>query len=378
MTSDLDPVNNLSLQQKQAETKSERAVARQVSAEEAFAVDVAEVDANPFAADAQKRQMRALEDRSPDIKALAKAIKAAQKSGALDDAALRYQQKNPELNARSLSRLLESLKDDDSQDEILKKVLNFFPDKSIADEALDFLIENTQGALNETIGKAKEGFNKQFGREIVAGKNIATQAREFAKQGLGTTNDLRDLYRDITGNPREPQVLFNELSQGYSFQQLKTVIQFLLHALGGDLRSKGPSIERGELSRLFTETRSLQSILGVYRFFQSRMGLINKLLSDAGITIPKNLTFETMAQLYMKIVEDRYPAAAKIISLAGQLGITGQKEPLITVISQWRDAVRSVSPRLYKTIQARDDIYTALLEALDGLEEEEEEKNEQI
>lgn len=372
MSGDLDKVNQVALQQKQAEVKESRAMARQESATESFTESCEEVF-NPWAADSYKKQMRALEDRQKDVKELVKELKATTATSSLDDAALRFQQKNPELNARSLIRLLQSLKDGDTKEEIIKKLLDFFPDKSIADDALDFLYENTEGNLKETLKEAKESFNKQFGREIVAGKNIATTAREFAKQGLGTTNNLRDLYRDITGNPRTPSILFTELSKSYNFQQLKNVIQFLLHSLGSDLRSKGPSIDRGELTRLFTETRSLQAILGVYRFFQSRMGLVNQLFSENQQEIPKTLTFETLAQMFIKILEDRYPAAAKIISQADLLGLKGLKPGQIIVISQWRDAIRNISPKLYKDLKSRDDLLAAILEALESLEEEEEE-----
>lgn len=371
MSGDLDAVNISALQQKQAQVKSERAEARQETATESF-LSACEEAFNPWAADAEKKKMRTLEDRKPSMKEVLQELKAAGAASSLDEAALRFQKKNPELNAKSLIKLLQSLNKDDSQEEIIKKVLSYFPDKSLADEAFDFLIENSTDEILENLKGTKENFNKQFGREIIAGKNIATQAREFSGKGLGSPTDLRDLYRDITGNPREPNILFTQLSQSYDFQQLKTVIQFLLHAMGGDLKSKGPSIDPGELSRLFTETRSLQAILGVYRFFQSRMGLLNQMFAESGVAVPKTLTFEQLAESFMKQVEDRYPAGAKVTMGASQLGVAGQKPALIAVISQWRDAIRSISPRLFKTIQARDATLAAIIEALTSLEEEEE------
>ncbi len=368
---DIDSVNVVRVDQKEANAKAQSTEATQVGATESFAESCEDVF-NPWAADQEKKNRRSLEERAPDIKKLAQEIKAVTAGSSVDDAALRYQQKNPEMGARSLKQLLQSLKDGDEQHEILKKVLDYFPDKSLADEALSFLMENTEGNLQTTIKDAKEGFNKQFGREIIAGKNIASTAQEFSKLGLGSTANLKDLYRDITGNPRAPNALFGELTQSYNFQQLKDVIKFLLNSLGRDLKAKGPSIERGELSRLFTEARSLQSILGVYRFFQSRMGLVNKQLADLGITLPKNLTFETMAQNYMKLVEDRYPAGTKIIALSEKLGLPHDKPPLIILISQYRDAVRSVSPRLYKSMETRDELFKAIIEALTTLEAEDE------
>ncbi len=368
-----DDVNVAHIAQQQAQIKAERAEAREEAAAEGFIEACAEAT-NPFAADKWREKMRPLQDRTRDVQKELKKDEEVQETAVFENLALEYEQKNAELPTRSLMQLLRSLSEKDNQDDILRKVLNFFPDKSIADDALEFLVRATKGPLQETVQATKDNFEKQFAREIVAGKNIALQAQDFSKQGLGSTTSLRDLYRDITGNPREPAVLFDQLSKAYSFEQLKTVIQFLLHSMGGDLRSKGPSIPRGELARLFTETRSLQAILGVYRFFQARIGLVNRLLSEAGIEVPKTLTFEVFARTFMRLLEDRYPASAKVISLADTLGLIHEALARITVISQWRDALRSISPRLFKTAKTRDELWAVIIEALETLENEEEEK----
>lgn len=45
----------------------------------------------------------------------------------------------------------------------------------------------------------------------------------------------------------------------------------------------------------------------------------------------------------------------------------------IIVLSQFRDAVRTISPRFYRSIQHRDEVYMAIIEALEDLEDELEE-----
>ena len=108
--------------------------------------------------------------------------------------------------------------------------------------------------------QAKEFLNASFKREIVAGRNINLQAQTFSKEGLGSPTALRDMYRDITGNPRTPHTLFDELTAKFSYDSMRMVIRFLLHSLGADLKSKGPSITRPELMRLMEETQILQAI----------------------------------------------------------------------------------------------------------------------
>src|SRR5690606_11830940 len=116
-----------------------------------------------------------------------------------------------------------------------------------------------------------------------------------------------------TGNPRDANTLFGELANKYAYKELQKVIKFLLHSLGSDMKSKGPSIPRGELHTLLTETRTLQAILGVYRFFNKRMDLVNKLFSKAGLQMPKQLSFEQMAKCFMSLAGERYPSSDKVL-----------------------------------------------------------------
>ncbi len=328
-----------------------------------------------------------LASKQKDIKAqkgrIQKMLESGEKSARLlpleqiKDTANQFQKRNPELNAKTLVSLRQLIKPGDTMKEILKKVLEFYPDVSLADEALEFLLETTDGALANEVRLAKEALNTESQREIAAGRNVSAQARQASEKGLGTPTSLRDMYRDITGNPRESTTLFEELSTKYEFKDLKKVVDFLLHSLGADMKAKGPSIPRAELHRLFTETRSLQAILGVYRFFKGRMRLLTSLFQRNGLSMPQQLTFEAMAKQFMQLAADRYPSSAKVLVTAGRLGIEKWILAKIFVFSQMRDAVREVAmSMIYKTLQHRDELYLAILEALEDLEDELEEMEE--
>jgi type III secretion protein W len=137
-----------------------------------------------------------------------------------------FSRKNPEFQTRSLLLLRSRISKRDTKEEILHKVLEMYPDYSLADDALDFLLQTTDGSLAQEVHLAKEELNAMYGREVKAGKNIAEQAREFSKQGLGSPTGLRNLYREVTGNPRDSNTLFNELSSQFNFDKMKTVIDF--------------------------------------------------------------------------------------------------------------------------------------------------------
>lgn len=295
--------------------------------------------------------------------------------------AQKYAQKNPELLARSLLLLLSRIKSSDTKEEILQKILQLYPDHSLADEALDFLLESSRDPLATTLREAKKDFNAQFGREIRAGRNMGARAREFSAQGLGNPTGLRDLYREITGNPRDASTLFEELNAKFTYEKMRTVLEFLLHSLGADLKAKGPSIDRRELHRLFTEARSMQAILGIYRFFKSRMLLIQNAFARQSITFPNRINFELLAKLFMRLLQERYPSPDKVMQLSSLLGLLEEYYGLIIVYTQMRDAVRQVAPKLFKSDQHRQDVLTSIIdtieeldEALEKEEEEEEEK----
>lgn len=295
----------------------------------------------------------------------------------IKDSANEFQRRNPELRSNVLVILREQIKEGDTKEDILRKLAEFYPDVTLADEALEFLLSTSEGDLADTLRQAREELNRARGREIAAGRNIGTQAREAAMKGLGTTGSLRDMYRDITGNPRDSSTLFQELSQKYAFKELKKVIDFLLHSLGADMKSKGPSIPKGLLHRLFSETRSLQAILGVYRFFRSRMRLVERQFREEHMEVPQDLNFEALAREFMALADDRYPSPAKVLQLASKLGIDRFVRAKIIVFSQMRDAIREVAMNLiYKSLQHRDELYIAILEALEDLEDQLEEMEE--
>jgi len=294
-----------------------------------------------------------------------------------------FEQRNPEMHKRGLLNIKVMIFPDDSAEEILAKILKAYPDHYLADEAFDFLFETSDpnSKLGKNIILARHLLNERFGREIKAGRNIKVQAREFSRQGLGKPTALRDLYRDVTGNPREPLTLFEELIESYTFDKMKTVLQFILHSIGSDLKSKGPSISRGELSRLFTEARTMQAILGVFRFFFQRMRIIEGSFHRENLTLPKQINFELLAKLFVQLLAERYPSPDKILRLGALLGLSEELLAQIIIFTQYRDAMRGISPRLFKSEKHRQDLLATLIETIgeldELLEEEEEEEDDE-
>lgn len=297
----------------------------------------------------------------------------------MDEASERFQKNNYELNAKTLRILHSQLARGDSAEEVLNKVNSIYPDAALADEALDFLIETTEGQLLAATQEAKEKLNKDRGKEIRAGRNMGAQAREFAEQGLGSPTRLRELYRDITLNPRDPLKLFEELTEKFRYPKLKSAITFMLHAIGSDLKSKGPSIQRAELKRLLDETRSMQGILGIFRFFLSRTRLIQREFSSYGLMLPSRVDYELLSRILVKILAERFMNPEKVLQTAKMMGIGDEIGAQIIIFSQMRDALKQISPKYFRDPRHRDEllkIFVETIEKLEDLLEEEEEKEE--
>lgn len=363
-------------QQAAAKQHLARMTARQVGSQENMQEAAEMMFFNPMAMRKKFEPLNKKNERPADAQKSTKSEEQksaeAGETAAIEEIAEDYYQRNPELQKKMLLNLQQQMKPDDNHEKILEKLQKTYTDKALADEAIDFLIETaeTKEALKQKYIKVKQDFNAQYGREIQAGRNIGAQAREFSQKGLGSPTALRDLYREITGNPRTPHKLFEELVEKFKFSDMKNIIDFILHSLGTDMKAKGPSISRAELERLFGETRTMQAILGVFRFFFGRMKMIKGQFDRYDLTMPSRINFEVLARLLMKLIEERYPTPDKILKQAFVLGIAEELAAQVIIYTQYRDAMRHLSPKLFKSERHRQEVLTALMETLSDLEDE--------
>lgn len=368
------PVNLAALEAKQAQRAAKQILADQVLSKDRMTEQFEEGGFNPIAAArAQSRlgRFRPLESRrrTPDVGHAR--IEGVEKKTE-EDLAHEFNKRNPELPIGRLRTLRQRVHNNSSEQEILDMVADF-DDPTLADEALDYLDQTTSGDLQTKVRRARDLLHAEKGREIVAGRNIDPAAKAFFEKGLAESpTELRNLYRDITNNPRENHnALFSELSARYSFDDLKKVVAFLLQGLSFDLKSKGPSIQQAELILLMSEVKDLQSILWVYLFFKGRLKLIRKMFKNEGIPFAKALTFEKLAKEFIKLVEERYPTVMKLLKMLEELGLIDSAK--VIVLSQYREAIRMFSLRVYKSTRHQQDLLSLVIEALTELEEEEEE-----
>ena len=282
-----------------------------------------------------------------------------------------FEDSNPEMNQNALLGLKANIKDSDDAETIYEKVRKFYKDEYLADEALKFLEETTNPHTNlgKNIRKARTLLNERHQRAVCAGRNISDDACEYAKQGLGSPTSLRELYQDVTGNPKDPISMFEQLSQSFDFEKMKPILAFLLRSLGKDIKSKGPSISKIELQRLFSETRTMQAILSIYRFFLGRMPLIKDTFDRDNIQWPQNMNFELLSKMFTQYIQERYPSSDRLLNQVQELGIENYIVAQMIIFGQYKDALRGVSPKLFKSNTHRQDLLMAVVETVSELDE---------
>jgi type III secretion protein W len=97
-------------------------------------------------------------------------------------------------------------------------------------------------------------------------------------------------------------------------------------------------------------------------------------------TFKKHLGIEEISNLFFSVAEERYPASEKVLQLVSRLvdpiapDIYERINIKISVLGAIRNMIKEVSPlRIYRTLQHREDLLAAVLDALENLEDELEE-----
>lgn len=94
--------------------------------------------------------------------------------------------------------------------------------------------------------------------------------------------------------------------------------------------------------------------------------------------MPPQLTAENLAKQFMAFCSDRYPTEGKLMEIAAKLGIERSLEMMIIVFSLvFRDGIREVSlNQVFGTVENRNDKLGIIINFLDGLETQLQEKEE--
>ncbi len=330
-------------------------------------------------------------------------IRKEEADGLADSFSRREGNRQYYLNRNNLSQLLQNLgtkiRADSSNEEIIATILEILslageppPDVSQVDKAFEFLLEVLQSKLQSAKSPESQKQFQQLVNQILNAKSVHYEKNQKNIDLTYKVIDIADLLvqegsraapetiahvRDIVNNPQDLSTKLSYYkSKGFSFKEMKIEIDTILSYVG--VKFKHTDLLPGEMSRLMDETKTLQAILQIFRYFKRGMPLAYRLFEQKSIDLPPHLNFESMSNIFMKMVDERYPSSEKVFKLASSLSdkdsaLTSEHIKIIMLIillNLIRDAIREVSPhKVYRSLQHRDDLYLAIIEALEDLED---------
>ncbi|HDZ8834178.1 type III secretion system gatekeeper subunit SctW [Aeromonas dhakensis] len=114
-----------------------------------------------------------------------------------------------------------------------------------------------QGTLN-LIEQALAKLAEDQGAAIVLGARITGPAADTARQGVGSEQDLRDLYRDAVQDYRALSVAWRDIHSRFGNGALEKVTGFMMKALSADLDSQQRWLDPVKLERVMSDMHKLR------------------------------------------------------------------------------------------------------------------------
>lgn len=137
-----------------------------------------------------------------------------------------------------------------------------------------------------------------------------------------------------------------------------------------------PLTEQGELANLLKTAKVCQDVLQLYRIFERGLPRMDNSAYAAGTQLPPTLTIDSLSIAFVDMISEPRVSPEKILHYVSSLlpGMSNNIETVkvkIIILSVMRDAIKELSPnRVYRSLQHREDLYFAIIEALEQLEDE--------
>ncbi|WP_213357764.1 type III secretion system gatekeeper subunit SctW [Chlamydiifrater phoenicopteri] len=363
-------VNVSAIEAKAAAADAKEVVANQETSEMSM-ITASQDLTNPAAATRTRKKEEKFESIENRKKASAgeekKTKSTEEKAG--EDLADKTAANNPEISAKDLRSLKDSISDDASPEDILKMVNEKFSDPVSKMQALEYLDVTTpasQGALKEAVSRARQQFFSENQREVSGGKNILFASQQYAESLNVSPAGLRSLYTEVTGDTHSCQQLLGMLQDRYTFPEMGKVTSFLLNGMSADMKSSGPSIDPAKLQVMMNEIKNLQAVVTSFDFFETSFPVMESSLKMEGIPLPSDLNFVKVAEGFHRTIGEKFPSMAKLQNEVQSL-VGTSVEAQSAVLNLFFRGLSKTSPRLYTTAEKRDQLAAVITNTLDSI-----------
>ncbi len=269
--------------------------------------------------------------------------------------------------SREMDQLTQRLKLMESREQVLGEARQRFPDPSDAWAALAESLatlekEGAPEAVLAGIRGAMTDLEQQSGPAIRAGIYGALAASGV--EGLGEADELRDLYRQTVldfGNVNE---VYAHVLERFGESGFGQAMDFLFRALGNDLGSDAPSMEK-------THLEHVHGSLGQVRLLQSAHTLCDKMLerweSVHGVQGVRDGSLKPMDLLgeIVALRNERFLGGMNIDKIASRAKAPDIEREVL-FLQEMLNMTRSFPSQLFDGDQGRMKVLDAVQEAVDN------------
>lgn len=256
---------------------------------------------------------------------------------------------------------------DVSTERILADVRLSFTDVSHQYAALLHALETTAGGagasssgLRTALDAALEYLGREQGPAVRAGLNTTVIASEYAEQGLGGVQRLRDFYRGTVLGFVDLETAYRQVIEAYGEDGFQRATGFLIKAAGAELMSQGPSIDRAELRSIIDHLYYLEVLGNMQRACAGLMKRMQTQFHEPAARSGRAL----MARL-MGLRMDPSIGSQGVLAMLNYLGITGAAAR-IYLLRELRQLVWEIPLKACKDMQGRQKLLKGMQEALDS------------
>ncbi len=292
--------------------------------------------------------------------------KATDKNGRAQELAQKYIQQVPDIGQpEKFHQLGETLKKQagsitpETLRQLLKEEFEDVSHQYAALEYLDELLSETGDApeLLEAVREARGELDEHHGPEIRAGLNVTGTAIRFEQ--LDGPQNLRDFYRETILAFEDVTEAHSSILARYGESNFDAAAEFLIHAVGDDLSSAGPSMEPRQLKATMDNLYMVQVARNVHVQLD---GLFQKMADEFNLT-PSTSSSQILSEL-LPLKDQRWVDGNKIDAITNRLGALSH-EPKIYFLRELGGIVRDLPEKIYQSGDARDRLRDAIQESLD-------------
>lgn len=313
----------------------------------------------------KENEFKSLESRRSSAAAKEKKSESTEEKSPDRDLADRFADETPELSATVLKSLRNAISDNDTPEDILRKVQEQVSDPKLQAQALEYLAisPSSSSLLKDNLARARAQHAATHTPSIQTDRGVSFAAEACSKELTCSPSSLRALYVSMTEQLSSFQEVRTLLLPNYSSQELKLVIHFLVTSMVAEMKSDGANIERPRLMCMLSGLYNMQSLLVTENIFTQGLAILEKQAKSEGTPLPP-LTPRDLTNAFLNLVGDKFPTAAKTEKAVEQL-VGPEPSAKTLVLNLFFSSLRKTPPRIFPSAEKRQQLAGILANTLD-------------